>query len=273
MVKKSLAEKKPVVIGMNCPPSFFKAKGVWRPGPPAGISGGHALSVVGYDDDKYGGAFEVENSWGKGWGNAGFMWIPYDVFGEYAFEAYGLTENMANYRAQAAFEGSVQIQMRDGGRMAVRKRGGFYESVDSFPSGTRFRYLLDNKKSAYVYAFAADNTASPPVQVFPQPGVSALLDYSDNTVPLPGEFKWLQMDNKAGVDYLVVLYSKHSLDMNAVLARFAASSGTFAERTAAAAGPAYIRPENVDYTNGHMAFSASSTNPNAVFVLALAIRH
>jgi hypothetical protein len=60
-------------------------------GPP----GGHAMTIVGYDDDKsyfdgaetrYG-AFLIANSWGPTWGvantggvNKGFMWIAYDYF-------------------------------------------------------------------------------------------------------------------------------------------------------------------------------------------------
>ena len=39
--------------------------------------GGHALCIVGYDDSKFGGAFEVMNSWGKDWGDGGYFWVKY----------------------------------------------------------------------------------------------------------------------------------------------------------------------------------------------------
>jgi len=46
--KKSLSEKKPVVIGMICPPSFNGAKDVWMPTEEALNSyGGHAMCGVG----------------------------------------------------------------------------------------------------------------------------------------------------------------------------------------------------------------------------------
>jgi hypothetical protein len=39
--------------------------------------GGHALCVVGYDDNVGGGAFKIANSWGKNWGKSGFFWLRY----------------------------------------------------------------------------------------------------------------------------------------------------------------------------------------------------
>ena len=44
--------------------------------------GGHAMAIIGYDDNKVigasKGAFEVRNSWGTSWGDHGYCWIPYD---------------------------------------------------------------------------------------------------------------------------------------------------------------------------------------------------
>ena len=39
--------------------------------------GGHAITMVGYDDNRYGGALKVINSWGQAWGDGGFFWMPY----------------------------------------------------------------------------------------------------------------------------------------------------------------------------------------------------
>ena len=52
-----------------------------------GMSGGHAVVAVGYDDSyemvhpdgrKTVGAFRFANWWGKGWGDGGFGWLPYE---------------------------------------------------------------------------------------------------------------------------------------------------------------------------------------------------
>ena len=75
-VKKALANKKPVVIGIVCSKSFFDTKDVWD-GNTTDFRGGHALCIIGYDDTYQGGAVEVMNSWGKEWGKEGFGWIKY----------------------------------------------------------------------------------------------------------------------------------------------------------------------------------------------------
>lgn len=41
-------------------------------------AGGHAVVVVGYDDDRQ--LVEIRNSWGDWWGNNGYAYITYDVF-------------------------------------------------------------------------------------------------------------------------------------------------------------------------------------------------
>jgi len=50
----------------------------WSGKPPTKNIGGHAMCIVGYDDTKFGGAFEIVNSWGDDWGNNGFLWIKYN---------------------------------------------------------------------------------------------------------------------------------------------------------------------------------------------------
>lgn len=45
-------------------------------------AGGHSIMAVGYDDDACDfpsiGSIRVKNSWGTGWANGGYGWLPYD---------------------------------------------------------------------------------------------------------------------------------------------------------------------------------------------------
>jgi C1A family cysteine protease len=80
--KAFLLQNQPVVIAISIDRNYFGAKedgiAVYRKFKKA--DGAHAMLVVGYDDAMN--AVKVVNSWGKGWGNDGFVWIDYKAFEE-----------------------------------------------------------------------------------------------------------------------------------------------------------------------------------------------
>jgi C1A family cysteine protease len=45
------------------------------PKPTESVLGGHAVLCVGYDDARQ--MFIVRNSWGEGWGDKGYFYMPY----------------------------------------------------------------------------------------------------------------------------------------------------------------------------------------------------
>jgi len=51
------------------------------PKPTESVQGGHAVTIVGYEEKKSeGGAFLIKNSWGTDWGERGYGWIPMKYF-------------------------------------------------------------------------------------------------------------------------------------------------------------------------------------------------
>jgi hypothetical protein len=85
-IKAHLNAGFPVLIGANVDEGFIKlpADRIWKTlGQPLG---GHAMIVVGYDDDKK--AFRLMNSWGTGWCDKGFCWVDYEFFRRAVNEAY-----------------------------------------------------------------------------------------------------------------------------------------------------------------------------------------
>ena len=62
--------------------------GKWSFSGPLDPDGAHAMCIVGYDDYKYGGAFEILNSYSAQFGDEGYVWISYDDFRKTAFQTY-----------------------------------------------------------------------------------------------------------------------------------------------------------------------------------------
>lgn len=88
-VKAYLAAGLPSMFGFtvyNSIPPVGDGKGeIPFPKPGEKVLGGHAILAVGYDDAKKigtsKGALLIRNSWGTGWGAAGYGWLPYDYVG------------------------------------------------------------------------------------------------------------------------------------------------------------------------------------------------
>jgi len=278
IVKKSLAEGKPVVIGMNTPDSFLEAKNIWEPTEsPDNFYGGHAMCVVGYDDDKN--AFEVINSFGRKWGNGGFIWISYKAFVDFVIESYEVIENLAIYSDTVKYAGFSRIEILGRGApknaSLVLIQEGYYKTAETFTEGTQFRFVVGAGENAYVYSFAVskparDNNFYSPVLMFPQKGVSPLLNYRDSAVILPAEDKTLALDAEAGMEYLITLYSKQSLDIQAIMRRFVSAKGSLAERLAAATDNPLL---SISYNAKEAAFTATTDDSRAVAALVVALEH
>ncbi|MCG7858442.1 C1 family peptidase [Flavihumibacter sp.] len=75
-IKSMIAKNHPVIVSLTIDQNFYNAKPgfIWKTS--AGNSGSHTVAIVGYDDAKN--AYKIVNSWGSGWGDAGYSWIDYD---------------------------------------------------------------------------------------------------------------------------------------------------------------------------------------------------
>ena len=81
-IKRALAiNSAPVLMGMEIFSSFegeeIAGNGIMKmPEANEENMGGHAVLIVGYDDDKE--VFIVRNSWGEEWGDKGYFYMPYE---------------------------------------------------------------------------------------------------------------------------------------------------------------------------------------------------
>ena len=78
-IKALLHAGKPIIFSAKVTNEFMRARGpyVWYLGV-GGPSSGHAMVLIGYDDNKR--AYKIQNSWGTDWGDNGYGWIGYDIF-------------------------------------------------------------------------------------------------------------------------------------------------------------------------------------------------
>jgi hypothetical protein len=85
-IKTMIASNKPVPFTFNTDYQFDRATTgfIWKTY--AGFSGSHAMVLCGYDDAKH--AYKAMNCWGTSWGDAGYIWIDYDLLPVISFEAY-----------------------------------------------------------------------------------------------------------------------------------------------------------------------------------------
>ena len=101
-IKAALSAKIPIVIAVKCfsGDSWQNAvldDGVWNGYYSGEDNGGaHAMCLIGYDDNKGGGSFEIMNSWGGEWGDKGFFWIKYTDFPIHVIECYALVSKSKN---------------------------------------------------------------------------------------------------------------------------------------------------------------------------------
>ncbi|TAE00493.1 MAG: DUF4384 domain-containing protein, partial [Bacteroidetes bacterium] len=212
--KKALSEGKPVLIAMVVPPSFNSPKDVWQPYEQPLLSyGGHAMCVIGYDDNRFGGAFEIMNSWGSNWGNRGFIWVKYADFFKYVKYGFEMIAMPKAKPQKPDLSGKISLQLADENPMksSLKANSGIYKTVSGYESGTKFRLLISNNEPAFVYAFGSD-LSNKSYQIFPhKKGVSAALTFKQNNVAIPSEDHFIKMDNRKGTDFLCVLYSKEPL--------------------------------------------------------------
>ena len=155
-VKIALSYKHTVSIGVELTESFNNGTslsyGLWAPKYGEKLIGGHAMCVIGYDDTKYGGCFEVMNSWGTEYGDNGFVWIKYKDFEQLVSEAYVIntegfktgncmygdcSNSYSRYKfsSGAIFEGIISKNYPDKFGSYVYPNGDFY--IGGFSNGRK----------------------------------------------------------------------------------------------------------------------------------------
>ncbi len=246
-IKQNLAQGAPVVIGMMVGGSFMNAmrgREVWRPTQRdysmAGF-GGHAMCVIGYDDNLEGGAFQIMNSWGESWGDRGMAWVRYRDFEHFTKEAYGLhpmgsaddkqfdDSKMAVEFGLLDIEKQTPIRLKSTGDIVFR-------TVQPLRKGeTKFKVLIANSIECYVYIFGQETDGTSYV-LFPYNEKYSPYCGITGTRLFPNDLH-MTPDDIGDRDFIAIIVSKEELDYNVLNQAITQAPGTsYAQKVKSALG-------------------------------------
>jgi len=224
-LKQNLAQGAPVVIGAMVGGSFMenmRGKDVWIPTRNdynmRGF-GGHAMCVIGYDDNKAGGAFQIMNSWGPDWGNNGVAWIRYDDFSHFTKEAYGLypmgkakDPNFDPNKLAVEF-GLVDVNSKQ--FIPLRQKNGkVFATVSPIKKGDKFKIAVANSVECYIYVFGQETDGSSYV-LFPYTKKHSPYCGITGTRLFPKDYS-MKADDLGSRDRIAILVTKEPVDFTAV---------------------------------------------------------
>ena len=236
------------------------------------------MCIVGYDDNKLDGSFEVMNSWGTTWGNRGFVWITYaqmQQYGNYAVEM--MDRETAD---QSEIKGNMDFVLLDGTSMSVVRSKintrsitvedddkadySSYRLAENYPGGTAFKIKFTTNAPAFVYIFSVDdkNVVS---KLFPYANdISPAINSANATVYLPSENKHARLSKEPGTENICVLYSKSPIDFDRLMNSINQAPSKMYETIMAAYKDQLLPMKFVDFDNTKINFNAKAAEQQMV---------
>jgi hypothetical protein len=278
-VKEHLAKDAPVVIGMMVGQSFMQdmmGKELWRPQgmDASGVGmGGHAMCVIGYDDRKFGGAFQIMNSWTENWGDKGIGWVRYGDFKNYVKEAYGLDPlPKRSDVANIPLECTIGLINNEGGKNIRLELNGSneFQTVSPVKKGTRFKIGINNATECYIYIFAMETDGSSYV-LFPYLKKGETVSKHSPYCGITGYRLFPKgesptVDSVGNRDYMAIVVSKDELDYNDLNSKINSATGsTYAEKVNKAVQGILIRSAKFSVSGeGGIYFKVDANSNKAV---------
>lgn len=279
-MKQYLSQGSPVVIGMMVGGSFMQdmqGRDTWIPtreDTQMNGFGGHAMCVIGYDDYKEGGAFQIMNSWGKDWGKNGIAWVPYDAFSYFAKEAYavypmGESADEKPDRFDIRFGLAIVDQrgVATGAHIALEHRGGrIFRTSSPIPKGTRFKVEVSNNLECYTYIFGEETDGS----------TYTLFPYTPKHSPYCGTTGMRQFpkdnsltaDDVGNMDVMAILVANQAFDYPAINSQMtSARERGLDAKLAAVLGKELLGADAANYSSGETFGAGARATTNALAIV------
>lgn len=170
----------------------------------------------------------------------------------------------------AELTGEVNLQLATGESMIPMfcTTRNVYRIAGEFISGTRFRIHAKCGKPCYLYVLASDlrNEVN---CVFPADKGRANLCRENDSIALPDESTWIELDDTPGTDYLCLLYATEALDVDTVVESIKTLPGSFYQKIKAALDCRMVSEDDVHYVFNHIAFSARTQRSVVPIIIEL----
>jgi hypothetical protein len=144
--------------------------------------------------------------------------------------------------------------------------------MESYTSGTKFRFYMNIDKEAYIYAFATDLSGKIN-KILPFDDMTSTHVGANTVVAFPSDTKIIKMDENKGIDYLLILYSKEKLNMDEMINTMGNKQGGLSSKIMAALGNKLIKKEDISYTGTQVGFEVKENAAGTVVPLMVEIKH
>jgi len=228
-IRKKISNGFPVMFGSYVGGSFFKfrGKGVWEPTDEDREMvgwGGHAMAIVGYNNEIGGGSYRIMNSWGPFWGDGGFAWVRYsdvEFFGLGAVGFYMDRELKSDVDVEEVQEmvdfGVSVVSSKSGESYRLWKEKAFRTLGVSVPKGEDFKLLIDNEYPAHCYIFGQGEVGV--YNLFPDKEYDAYFPEAGERLFPDGHSLYQEGDYLKGMKYdeFLLVVSKDGINVNEVV--------------------------------------------------------
>ena len=229
--------------------------------------GGHAMCIIGYDDQKEGGSFQIMNSWGSSWGSDGIAWVRYPDFEHFTREAYGIhpmgsADDKAFDDNRLAVEFGIFDTQREAILPMTQVGDIVFRTLRPVQPDDKFKVLLANSIECYVYILGEETDGSSYV-LFPYTEKHSPYCGITGTRLFPKDYS-MSPDELGNRDRIAIVVSKEKLNYQVLNQRVNAARGnTYAEKLKVALGDQRIRTTRFKAGNT-ISFDAERNGKNAV---------
>jgi hypothetical protein len=226
-IKNIIATEGPVEISAHSPYSmqnfYFNGDDVYDISDftPGETVGGHAMVIVGYNDNKSGGAFKIMNSWGEDYAGDGYFWITYEAAKSLMRTTWRVVDVPSDPPPDIIVKKvmDIEIEVKPSGNrrfedkmVEYNEKTGFYDVDYEFNLRDRFRLRITPKESFSVYFINIDPEGNIKL-IYPTGNNSSWVQPDTYYFP-PDSYKSYSFTSRggSGIEHIVIIASSEELD-------------------------------------------------------------